>query len=84
MKEPVDTTVSVRRRSRDEVFKSVNDSDPVVADGNVMRLGIARVLRVYERPVRRPREIDPTNLSVVTELETILVEDLYGVAEVPI
>jgi len=76
-KEPVDTAASVRSWSRDEVFKSVSDFDPIVADGNVMRVGIARVLRVYERPVRRPREIDPTNLRVMTELETIFSTKIY-------
>jgi len=49
----------------------VNARDALVADGRVRRVGNVRVLRVYDRPVSKPREIDPTNFKVKTPLEAM-------------
>lgn len=49
-KAPDDTRVRIRSCCREKHFKSENDLEPVLADGNVIRVGIARVLRVYDSP----------------------------------
>lgn len=64
----------VRAWVRDTEARFEKARDALVADGKVKRVGTVNVLRVYDRPVSRPREIDPTNLSVETVLEAILPE----------
>lgn len=52
-KEPEETRVRIRSCFREKYFRSEKDLDPVLADGNVIKAGIARVLSVYERPYVR-------------------------------
>jgi len=61
----------VRRWVKETVVRFVNARDALVADGRVRRAGNVRVLRVYDRPVSKPREIDPTNFNVETVLEAM-------------
>lgn len=73
-KEDEEIPASARRCVRLTVVRFVNAREALVADGSVRRDGRVRVLSVYERPVSRPSEIDPTNLSVETVLEAMIAD----------
>lgn len=63
---------SARRCVSEMVVRFVKAREALVALGRVRSVGSVRVLSVYERPVRRPSEMEPTNLSVETVLEAIV------------
>jgi len=62
-----------RRWVKETLVRFVNAREALLAEGSVRSVGRVRVLRVYDRPVRRPSEIEPTNLSVETPLEAMVV-----------
>jgi len=63
---------NARRWVRETFVRFVNAREALLADGKVRRVGRVRVLSVYDKPVRRPSEIEPTNLSVDTPLEAMV------------
>lgn len=70
-KELLEIPARVRRWVNETVVRFVNARDALVADGRVRSVGNVRVLSVYDKPVSKPREIDPTNFNVETVREAM-------------
>jgi len=68
---------SVRMCSSESVVRFVKAFEALEADGRVSRVGRVSVLSVYERPVSRPSEMEPTNLSVDTVREAMASSQSY-------
>lgn len=68
----------VRMCVRESVVRFVKALEALEAVGRVSSVGRVRVLSVYERPVRRPSEMEPTNLSVDTVLEAMVSDQDYA------
>jgi len=65
-KEEEDKPAKTRRWVRETLVRFVKAREATGAVGRVRRVGRVRVLSVYDNPVSRPREIEPTNLRVDT------------------
>jgi len=71
-KEALDTPAKVRRCVSDKVVRLEKALDALVAEGSVSSVGTVNELSVYDRPVSRPKLMEPTNFSVETVLPAIV------------